>query len=368
MTASPHISDLLLPLLDGAFEDPPWQDFLERFRRGVGADYASLIFRPLAPSRPSLMHLFAGESSPPLVERLYRESLHRHDPVDYHRLSEGRAYALDELIVPGDPAHERYGRDLLAPSGMNDIRLMRIVEPGGVNVWLTTSRRVGRFGPAEGATIEALAPYLRTALRGFVALERERFKASVAGEAIRRLSFGWLTLDAAGRLLDADTEGLRLIDDGAIVRRSLGGRLAARDRDVDRGIADALQAIAAEPQGRPRALVLSRDPWLDMLLVPAHRRPAPASPGTAIIAYVHGDGWSSADRCEQIAELFQLLPSEARLALALSRGMSIAESAAELGITVETARTYSKSIYAKTGARGQPDLVRFVHRSVLAIA
>jgi DNA-binding CsgD family transcriptional regulator len=76
----------------------------------------------------------------------------------------------------------------------------------------------------------------------------------------------------------------------------------------------------------------------------------------------------AADRCEQLAQLFDLLPSESRLALALSRGMSIAEAAAELGLTVETARTYSKSIYAKMGARGQSDLVRFVHRSVLAIS
>jgi len=368
MIAGAPIADLLLPLLDGAFEDPPWRDFLERFRRVVGADYASLIFRPLAPSRPSVMHLFAGEGSPPLVERLYRETLHRRDPVDYHLLGEGRVYTLDELLIVGDPAHEQYRRELLAPSGMNDLRLMRVIEPGGVNVWLTISRRDGRFGTREGALIAALAPYLRSALRGFVALERERFKASVAGEAIRRLSFGWLTLDAAGRLLDADAEGRRVIDHGTILRRGTGGRLIAQNREVDREIGDAIRAIAAEPQGRPRALVLSRDPWLDMLLVPTHRRPIPASPATAIIAYVHGDGWSSADRCEQLAELFHLLPSEARLALALSRGMSIAEAADELGLTVETARTYSKKIYAKTGARGQPDLVRFIHRSVLAIA
>ena len=87
-----------------------------------------------------------------------------------------------------------------------------------------------------------------------------------------------------------------------------------------------------------------------------------------MIAYVHADSWSSADRCEQLAQLFDLLPSEARLALALARGMSIAEAAVDLGITVESARTYSKRIYAKTGARGQADLVRFVHRSVLGIA
>jgi DNA-binding CsgD family transcriptional regulator len=86
------------------------------------------------------------------------------------------------------------------------------------------------------------------------------------------------------------------------------------------------------------------------------------------VAYVHSDPGSSADRCEQLGQLFDLTPRQASLALALSRGMSITEAAAELGLSVESARTYSKRIYAKTGARGQADLVRFVHRSVLTIA
>lgn len=105
-----------------------------------------------------------------------------------------------------------------------------------------------------------------------------------------------------------------------------------------------------------------------MLLVPSNLRSGTTHAAPALVAYVHADNWSSADRCEQLEQMFDLIPSEARLALALTRGMSIAEAAGELGLTVESARTYSKRIYAKTGARGQTDLVRFIHRSVLAIA
>jgi DNA-binding CsgD family transcriptional regulator len=127
-------------------------------------------------------------------------------------------------------------------------------------------------------------------------------------------------------------------------------------------------ALSGDAHARPRAIVLSRDPWLDMLLVATSVRANADGLGPSIVAYVHADGWSSADRCEQLGQLFDLIPSEARLALALSRGMSIAEAARDLGLTVESARTYSKRIYAKTGARGQADLVRFIHRSVLAMA
>jgi len=113
---------------------------------------------------------------------------------------------------------------------------------------------------------------------------------------------------------------------------------------------------------------VSMDPWVDLLIVPAAPDlQSPAASGAAV-AYIQGDNRSRSDRHEQIAELFGLLPSEARLALALSNGQSIAEAAQRLGITVETARNYSKKIYAKMGARGQSDLIRFILTSVLALS
>ena len=84
--------------------------------------------------------------------------------------------------------------------------------------------------------------------------------------------------------------------------------------------------------------------------------------------YLRGDRSSSADRHEQLVDLFDLTPAEARLAWSLSQGASIAEAARLHGLTLETARYYSKRIYAKTGARGQVDLVRNILTGVLALA
>jgi DNA-binding CsgD family transcriptional regulator len=85
------------------------------------------------------------------------------------------------------------------------------------------------------------------------------------------------------------------------------------------------------------------------------------------IVYLSGDRSSQADRCEQLVELFGLLPSEARLAWEMAQAIPITQAAANLGLTVETARNYSKKIYAKMGARGQAELVRIIMSSVLAI-
>lgn len=373
MSTSPPaaIADLILPLLEGLGQEPLWSTFIDRLRQRLGADYASIVFRPIPVGQPQsrVVHLFSGADWPPLLAEAYRDGAYLDDPLPYFALAEGRIYRLEELLTADDPRHEDYRRRMLSPSGMNVMRLARVEERGGISAWLTVSRQAGEFAPAADALLAELIPYLRAAIAAEVALERERTNASVAGEAIRRLNFGWITLDAGGRVLGADSHGASLLDAATMLLRGRGGRLAAREPQVNREIAAAVRELAGGSASRPRAIVLSREPWLDMLLVPANVPPgAAAGPAPAFVAYVHSDSWSSADRCEQLGQLFDLIPCEARLALALSRGMSIAEAAVELGLTIESARTYSKRIYAKTAARGQADLVRFIHRSVLAIA
>ncbi|MEJ2459021.1 MAG: helix-turn-helix transcriptional regulator, partial [Novosphingobium sp.] len=65
---------------------------------------------------------------------------------------------------------------------------------------------------------------------------------------------------------------------------------------------------------------------------------------------------------------FELPRREAELAVALNEGLSIAEAAERMGLTLETARNYSKRLYAKLGVRGQAQLVRLVSDSVAVMA
>lgn len=364
------LAHLIAPLIEGLVEDPPWSGFLDALRHAVAGDYASLVFRPLPMGTPEarVIHLYSGQPSPPPVSRHYREELYLSDPMPYHEMAEGRSYRLDQLLQFGEPDHDAYLSQLLVPSGMNHLRMIRMAEKGGVSGWITVTRGEGEFPEAVDRLLEGLAPFVRAALGSFVALERERMAAAVARDAVRRMSFGWLTLDAEGRVIDADPIGARMLAGTDLIGKGRDGRITARDPALRRHLQGAVRDLAGNPQARPRALVLSREPWLDLLLVPSGQRMGTTQAAPAIVCYLHADNWSSADRCEQLAQLFDLSPSEARLALALSRGMSISEAAPELGLTVESARTYSKRIYAKTGARGQADLVRFIHRSVLVIA
>jgi len=365
----PNLNEALVSdLLDGAFETPLWATFLKRLRTQTAADSATLIFRP--PGRPlgEALHLFSGEGSRVNVDEVYRKYLPQLDLFNDLQLEEGRVYSFDELYPPRNPAHRAFYSEIVVPSGITAARMIQVTEATGVNAWLTISRRGVDFDDRDTVLLQTIAPVLRGALRNYIALERERFTAGVTGDAMRRLHFGWMTLDARGNVLEFEPEAGRVLSRSKVLSKGRTGRLVARPLELEREIFTAIRDLAENPAGRPYAVTLKRDPWLDMLLVPAAHKSLSAHPRAAVIAYVHGDSWRSSDRCEQLTQLFGLSPGEARLALALSRGMTIAEAASKFELKEDTARKYSKTIYAKLGARGLPDLVRIVLRSVLALA
>ena len=68
-----------------------------------------------------------------------------------------------------------------------------------------------------------------------------------------------------------------------------------------------------------------------------------------------------------IQKLLGLTNKETRLALCLANGRSLQESAADIGITLSTARAHLRAIFSKTGIDRQSRLVRVILRSVAAL-
>jgi len=355
---------LLQALHEGMFETPLWRDFLHRLLAKTGGRFTTLIFRPV--DEDAVVELYAGEPPSEDIRKLFVDGNLR-DPFPYQSMRPGRAYALEELLDPADPRQQAFYQTAMLPQGLTHMRSIRVTEPSGIDLWLGCSGGKN-IGSATGALLTALAPHLRIALRSYAALERERFRSAVTGQAFDRLKMGWLSLDAGCRIIDATDNVEQLFQWGTLLRRGRYDRLVPASPAIDRQLTALLKDFAANPEARPQAFNLSKDPWVEMLVTPVQSPAFSGSKTPVAIIYVSGDRRSQADRCEQLVDLFGLLPSEARLAWMLAQATSIAEAAEALGLTVETARNYSKKIYAKTGARGHAELVRIILTSVLAIS
>lgn len=355
--------DLIAALHEGVFEQPLWHSFLELLRIHAKASCSCLIFRPS--ERDAMVLLFAGTEPPEHFQRIFRER-YEAAPLPHQTMREGRIYDLDQLIDPGDPFRQSFYADMLAPGGGRYLRTVRITEQSGVDAWLSIVSD-NDFGAVDSSLLSRIVPHFRMALRNFVALERERFRSSISSEAFGRLNFGWITLDAKCRILDTTPNVEQIFKRTSLLRRGRYNRLTFASASLDRQVTALVGRFAFHGESQSQAINLNQDPWMDMLITPV--QPHLVSPGSSSVAiiYLNGDQWSRSDRCEQLVDLFGLLPSEARLAWAIAQGLSIAKAAETLGLTLETARNYSKKIYAKTGASGQADLVRIIFTSVLAI-
>lgn len=307
-------TDLLLPLHEGLHEPRPWATFLTRLRQRVRADDARLVISAGAQGEETRILVPAGAIE--VDDRVWRRSLRP-----------GRAYRMEGM--------DRFGQ------------IVRVDEPGGATAWLSIRRKERDFSAADAALLARLAPHLVIALRTRSALDQAREVLALSDGVLRRAGIGWVGFGADARVL-AMSEG---------AGGTLGSRWAAGAISSE---------IVAAAKGTAVRLARTRDEapfW--MLLVPWRAPPQVAWPLPAVIGLVPLPAPSdTAARAALLGTLFSLPPSEARLAAALAGGANLREAAAQLGITIETARNYSKRLFAKTRVRGQVDLVRMIGDSL----
>ncbi len=354
-------TDLLLPLFGGALEQQKFATFLERVRRRTLADYAGLFFRQGELGIHQVTEFHAGRDL--RAEALARglAGLDLLDRFPFERLRPGRVYAVSEF-ADIDPDYAAFRGSYIAALGIVDERIVRIALDGGVSAWLLLARGA-ECSAADAALLASLAPYVGMALRTFLAEERARIALAMDGAALERSGAGWLLLDREARLV-AVQPGLpaRLAARGRFALR-LGERLGLPDAAAERTLAQTAALYARDPGAAPRTLELCGAPRIDALLRPSSLRPAAASALPVLELLCRLPMALPPDLGELLAQSSGLSPREGELALRLAQGSSIAEAGEAMGLTLETARNYSKRIYAQLGLRGQAELVRYVLES-----
>lgn len=339
-------TELLLPLQEGMFEQPMWSTFLDRLRKVSGCALAGLIICPA--DGGEAVELSSGDIIiPAALNALWSGST--------DRWREGRVYSLEDL-------DDREWAD----DDLQDFRVLRIRSEAGLDGLLVLAASQ-KLSVSTSNLLSALAPHVRAALNVLVRLERERARASVNAGAFSHIDFGWISVDRQCRVVDMDEQAEAFLTRSSALRKGPYDRLTPASPEIDRQLTALVKQFAADGDARPRAVNLSEDPWIDILVSPVRVSSLSGEGSAVAVVYFRGDQSSSADRCQQLVELFNLTQSEARFAWSIAQGVSIAEAAEKHGLTLESARNYSKKVYAKTGAKGQVDLMRRILTSVVAL-
>ncbi len=192
----------------------------------------------------------------------------------------------------------------------------------------------GAFRAVDSAALSGLVPHLEQVLE--CASDRRAMAQELmsAHLILARLQIGQVSFNAQGALCNQDAVAATL--------------------------------IARPGVHVPRLLPAQDTPRLHACGAGVHLLHLPAGGGPSL-GYLRGSD-APLPEAATLAQLFGLTLPEARLVRALGAGTPLAESARMLGFSLETARTYSKQIFAKTGARGQSALMRLLWTSPLILA
>ena len=226
-------------------------------------------------------------------------------------------------------------------------------------------------GPYDRPDLEllrALLPHLSQALKLYGRIASLESSRRGLEDSLDRISTGVLLLDAGGRVLFANRaaeriasqdDGLRITRDGlatALPRESAAlGRLVAAAALTTNGNGSAAggELLLSRPSlRRPLALAVSPLPKDGFL---------PSLPGVPAVAVFISDPEAAGESdAALLARLYGLTPAESRVTAALMSGGDLREVSDALGISYHTGRAQMKSVFSKTGARRQAELVQLL--------
>lgn len=354
-------TDLILPLYQGVQENPHFSTFLERLKRRTDADHVAITIRRSEAQSAESGAFQAGADLHAEARKQEIDALHMLEDAQRDQLRLGRAYSVAEF-TDHDPAYKARRAAGVEQLGIVDERVVRVLDESGVRATLVLARRKP-CSAADSALLSNLAPYVALAIRSLISVEQQKIESAMSAQGLGRSGVGWILFDGEARIAAIDATSERLLAELAGISARPGERLRDIDQKAEEQLALAAAELAENPEAETRSLVLSEHPRIEALLVPASGVPVTTVKQPVVLALCRLPRQNSSGRPARLARLFDLPQREAELAIALSDGLSIAEAAEAMGLTLETARNYSKRLYAKLGVRGQAELVRLVYES-----
>lgn len=348
-----------------------WHEVLEELRMDVGARSLSLEAVDATDGRlRSHLRVGAGASHEQLD---YVREWHRHDPRRTARWGRSDAPVLaaepgwlhDDARAGGGPFAQHYA----SAYDLQHAAHLSLACDDQIRVGITLERgpHAGEFGSVERGWIERLARHLLGALRTWGRLRGLMPRALVAAHLLDAMPYAMWLLDADARPLHANAAAERETQLGTWLVLREGRLLPAPTGSADDlGLAEAAACLAAAQHGARRVITWpgADRPRLVLQTVTAGAALAPFSIDrdlpTVVLATLFDPRATRPLDPHAIAQVFDLTPAEARVAVLVAEGRTAAAIAAALAVQETTVRTHVRSLLGKLGVARKTDLVRVI--------
>ena len=228
------------------------------------------------------------------------------------------------------------------------------------------SRQHGHPDDATVTTFTRIIPHIANAWRISDLTQKVHGAHCLAELMINQRLCGVVGLKGDGTVLFMNAAAESSIGSGDGLSMS-AGRLramgAANDRTLQGVIAGVLRPGLDQPLNSGAAVAVTRPSGrspLALRVLPCMRGSEYQAGALPAVLVLIADPDQRAVPSDATLQALGLSPTEARIARQLVRGRTLAKSARDLGMMHNTARAHLRSIFAKTQARSQVELVRIL--------
>ena len=343
--------ELVGRIYEAATEPDAWASVLHDMARSVDAVGAALA---VARSDKWVGWRFSPDTPPEFSNYLRSDAPFR-SQVTTRLVQANRAgFVPDQDLFPAeawlaDPMMAEYA----SPAGLHHAAATAIHVPNGDLVVVHLHRRKGLpvFDAGDLAQLDALRPHL--ARSGMLAARWRLEKLRSAAEALALVGLPAAIIDLRGRILVANElieamspwiawlpgDRMALIDTAAneLLRQAIG--------KLGDPVALSVRSIPIKASGTTDAAVVH--------VVPVAGRARDLFDGGLGILVITPVSGSSTPGAMILQALYDLTPSEVKVAKGIAEGVSLDQMAARHSVTVDTIRAQAKAVFAKTGTHRQ---------------
>lgn len=274
-----------------------------------------------------------------------------------------RLVRSDEIVPLETLKRSAFYADVLQPQNIAHCMTVILAQREGlkVSINLERSEAIGAYNDNDIAMLGCFLPHLRRACNLRLRMLDYKYALQAERDALDALTAGIVTFDKAGHILFANAAA-RTLPDGFQVKLDVGAEISVGSSSLTRALrkligetakggAGGSLRMANEPNGEISISIMPvRGKALDYSARHTAKKPA--------VAAIISDVAAARDTASLLfAAKHDLTPAELRVVSALSRGNRMSVTAEVLGISLNTLKTHTKHIYAKTGVQSQAELM-----------
>jgi DNA-binding CsgD family transcriptional regulator/PAS domain-containing protein len=363
------LSRLIGQIYDAVVDPTLWSSVLMQTCVFTHAVKAVLIHEDALEPANSLFHI---SNADPDWERLYLNTYMMINPA---RLARGRLVKPNDVVLTSDYMSERqyartrFAREFLALRNCVDLATVILeVTPTAFTVLGVLRSQAQGFADSDlRRKLEWLAPHFRRAVTLANLFEHRHMVAESLAETLDALKAGVFMLAADSRIVHANNSAKNFLE-GDQAFRVNDGKLVPQEASARTALAEALSAASSgdEALGSKTPSILFRSGaektliGTVMALNNGQQRRAALRYRAVATLCLREASFEAPVVAPAIAELYKLTPREMTVLATIIENPGVPEAAYILGLSKGTIRTHLKSIFRKTGATRQADLIKVV--------